>query len=718
MVLPMCFNNDKWKGTACLYLLFRHAGRCRCFPVFSCRTRKVGRFFACVVLAGILFLGGGFGERCFAGEKGRRALLRSMRYASDEILVKYRNAAGPAFSSELKKSKRWRRKVLRMFRNAGIHRVQIPAGMTVSEAIANCQDDPDVAYVEPNYVRHLSDFPNDPGFSDQWGLDNTGQTGGALGADINAVQAWDIQTGQREVVVAVIDTGADLDHEDLHHNIWKNTAEDWHDGNPGHNGVDDDGNGRIDDYYGWDFANEDNMPDDDYGHGSHVCGIIGATGDNGIGVTGVNWDVSIMPLKILDSKGNGTVADEIEAIEYAIENGAQIINASYTGFSYSYMEHEAIKDARNAGVLFVAAAGNKGTSCDQTPAYPSSHGLANIVSVAATDHRDALASFSNYGPLSVDVAAPGKRIMSTYGDNTYRSANGTSMAAPYVSGLAALVWAEDVAENGTFTISYGQVKSRIFNGVEVLSSLSGTILSAGRINAYNSLIPVDPTQIPEAPYGLSAENSAYLFVELTWADDSFSESGFKIFRASAAGGPYDHVGTVRRNGRVFEDTTPRDGSVNYYKVKAFNRHGESDASNIASVTIPLAAPSNLVAVAKNEGWINLHWNDNSAVETGYVIEEKRDEDKGFSTIQTVGPNAVSYSRKGLDPSSSYTYRIRATDKSGFSKYSNEASALAQVLPEAPAPEESGTNSGHLSSAGGGGGGGCFIDTVVAMASWL
>jgi len=264
------------------------------------------------------------------------------------------------------------------------------------------------------------------------------------------------------VVVAVVDSGADLDHEDLSDNIWQNTGEDWVGGSPGNNGVDDDGNGKIDDYYGWDFENDDNDPDDDNDHGTHVSGTIGAVGDNGTGVSGVNWRVSLMVLKILDQNGNGSVLNEIRAIEYAIDNGAQVINASFSGEASSSLEYNAVEDAMDAGILFVAAAGNDGRDIDfpNQAAYPAGYNLANIVTVAATDRNDALASFSNYGATSVDVAAPGVGIYSTKAGDSYQYLQGTSMAAPHVSGLAALIWAEDDS------LTYGQVKNRILDGVD------------------------------------------------------------------------------------------------------------------------------------------------------------------------------------------------------------------------------------------------------------
>ncbi len=423
-------------------------------------------------------------------------------YVPGELLVKYKSSVRAAALGH--SGGRLNAFTLRRFKAVGIHHERIPEDMTVEEALEICEDDPDVEYAEPNYVRQISAMPDDLDFGVLWGLNNTGQTGGLLDADIDAVEAWGdaakLRVGSKDVVVAVLDTGADLDHEDLTNNIWRNTGEDWVNGSPGNDGMDNDNNGKTDDYYGWNFVNSDNNPDDDNGHGTHVSGTIGAEGDNGTGITGVNWTAAIMCLKTFDSSGSGSVADEIEALDYAISNGARVINASYSGSFYSELEYQAIEDARDAGILFVAAAGNGGDDnvgpgWDNDVAgqavYPACYDLDNIISVAATNHNDTLASFSNYGVTSVDVAAPGVNIYSTKAGGDYRFMSGTSMATPHVAGLAVLIWAEDL------NLTYLQVKNRILNGVDVLSSLTGKVLTAGRINANTSInlpdISIDPT---------------------------------------------------------------------------------------------------------------------------------------------------------------------------------------------------------------------------------
>jgi len=400
-------------------------------------------------------------------------------HVAGEVLVQFRHAASEraarAAHSFVGAT------AVQRFKQVKVDRVRVPHGWTVDETVSLYQLDPDVEHAEPNYYRHASATPNDPRFNLQWSLHNVGQTGGAVDADMDGPEAWDQETGNPSVVIAVLDTGMDMDHEDLRGNLWMNDGEDWVNGSPGNNGLDDDGNGKIDDYYGWDFVNEDNNPDDDSdGHGTHVAGIMAADGNNGLGVVGVAWSASIMPLKMLSGGQGGLVSDEIAAIDYAIEKGAQIINASFGGTSFSQLEYNAIKRARDAGILYVAAAGNSGTNNDTNPVYPASHDLDNIISVACTDGNDQLAGTSNYGQNTVDVAAPGCLIYSTSVKNAYQYRSGTSMATAHVSGMVSLICSQDLG------LTYSQVKDRVVNGVDVKSGLNGFVAAAGRINAYNS----------------------------------------------------------------------------------------------------------------------------------------------------------------------------------------------------------------------------------------
>ncbi|HYP54166.1 MAG TPA: S8 family serine peptidase, partial [Pyrinomonadaceae bacterium] len=281
--------------------------------------------------------------------------------------------------------------------------------------------------------------PNDPMLGEQWGLINTGQRNGRDRADIGAIHAWlKKTTGSEDIVVAVLDTGVDYTHTDLMNNIWlrPETVAAYRDKQLG----------TIDDLHGYNAADNNGDPMDDNGHGTHCAGIIGAEGNNGRGIAGVNWRVQIMPLKFLGSGGSGTTKDAIEAINYAIDRkksgvNLRIISASWGSTARSRALEEAIKRAGEEGILFVAAAGNSSVNNDRTPHYPSSYPLPNVLAVAALDRHDALASFSNFGERSVHVAAPGKEILSTWLDDDFREASGTSMATPMVSGVAALVLA-------------------------------------------------------------------------------------------------------------------------------------------------------------------------------------------------------------------------------------------------------------------------------------
>jgi len=336
------------------------------------------------------------------------------RYVPGEVLVKFKYGTSIVAINKLHSAIGANK--IRDIRHLGIHRMRLPKDVKVEEAVRNYRSDPNVEYAEPNYIVKTSAIPNDPGYSLQWGLNNTGQTGGTSGADIHAQAAWDITKGSNNIIIAVVDTGVAYDHPDLSGNIWVNTAE--LNGLPG---VDDDHNGFIDDIYGWDFINNDGHPLDYDQHGTHVAGIIAAKGNNGTGISGVMWSARIMPLRFLGVTGSGDVAKAAEAIEYAADNGARIINASWGGNDYSITLYNAIEYARQKNVLVVAAAGNETMNNDIDAFYPASFNLANIISVAASDRNDSLAYFSNYGAVSVHLAAPGVTIYSSvptfaYGD--------------------------------------------------------------------------------------------------------------------------------------------------------------------------------------------------------------------------------------------------------------------------------------------------------------
>lgn len=340
---------------------------------------------------------------------------------------------------------------------------------------------PSISSYEPDQMVYVDAMPDDPSLSQLWGMNNTGQTGGTTDSDIDAPEAWDITTGSNKIVVAVIDTGVDYTHPDLAANIWTNPGE-----TPG-NGIDDDGNGFVDDVHGYDFVNNDGDPMDDHGHGTHCSGTIGGVGNNATGVVGVNWTTSIMGLKAFDSSGSATSADEIRAVNYATmmktkySVNIRLSSNSWGGSVYDQNLYDAIKAGGDAGILFVAAAGNSSDDNDTTPHYPSSFDLPCIIAVAATDNQDSLANFSCYGATSVDLAAPGVGILSTMPNNAYGLMDGTSMATPHVSGVAALV--SSIYPN----LTVAQLKDAILKGVDPVSSLKGMMVTGGRLNAFGTL---------------------------------------------------------------------------------------------------------------------------------------------------------------------------------------------------------------------------------------
>ncbi len=383
-----------------------------------------------------------------------------------------------------------------------------------------------VKFVEPNYVVSAAQlFPDDPDFTELWGMHNTGQSGGTADADIDAPEGWEIATGSSDVIVGIIDTGIDYTHPDLAANIWTNPGE-----IPG-NGIDDDGNGYIDDVYGWNFFNDDNDPMDDHGHGTHVAGTVGAVGDNALGVTGVAWSVSLAALKFLGADGSGFTSDAVRAVEYATMMGFDITNNSWGGGGFSLALYEAIEAAGAAGQLFVAAAGNDGLDNDTFPQYPSSYDLDNIIAVAATDDEDALAGFSNYGATSVDLAAPGVSIYSTTMGGGYGTMSGTSMASPHVAGAAAVLKSFNPLQTPA------DLKAALLTGVDSLPALTGLMVSGGRLNLNGALgaaippvegvdlVPLTPQFIPDGLFGLTSVQISYSVRNL---GDTATASDFDI----------------------------------------------------------------------------------------------------------------------------------------------------------------------------------------------
>ncbi len=464
----------------------------------------------------------------------RRLLSASPNYAEDRILVRFADGAdlpSHRIASEIVRGA----SVDREFPVVpGLRQIHLPAGLHVESALQAFRNNPHVLYAEPDYQLQVSETPNDPLLEELWGLNNTGQSGGTIDADIDAAEAWQVTTGSGQTVVAVIDTGVDYTHQDLAQNMWRNTQE--LNGQPG---VDDDGNGFVDDVFGYDFVNNDGDPMDDHYHGTHVAGTIGAVGDDGVGIVGVNWNVQIMALKAFGADGSGTNSDAINAINYAVAQGAIISNNSWGGNEpFSQAMYDAIAAAADQGHIFVAGAGNGYFGIfpldnDSYPFYPSSYDLDNIIAVAATDHNDQMAPFSNYGATSVDLAAPGVDILSTKPGNIYEMASGTSMATPHVTGVVALV--RDLHPDW----SYDHVIAHVLDMVDPVEGLQGKMVTGGRLNAANAV--ADPTvgpRIADIPVRAYTPMSS-LMLRFNKAVDASTFSPTDVLFFEGPGGPVD-----------------------------------------------------------------------------------------------------------------------------------------------------------------------------------
>ena len=445
-------------------------------------------------------------------------------------------------------------------------RLRLPEGVSAAEGMALLENDERLAYVSTNELRTVSAEAGDPRRSELWGLDT-----------IQAGKAWEQTTGSRNgPVIAVLDTGLDLTHPDIVANLWTNKGE-----IPG-NGIDDDNNGVIDDVHGYNAVEQTGDPYDDSGHGTHCAGTIGAVGDNAEGVTGVNWQAQIMPVKMMVNN-TGTAADTVRALIYATKNGASITSNSYGG-PYSQAEYEAFAASP---LLHICAAGNEGNDNDVSrfyPAerpigYPATFELPNIISVAATNQKDRLAGFSNYGAKTVDLAAPGVSILSTVPGGGYETKSGTSMATPHVAGVAALI-ATAYPE-----ATPDQIKTRLLSNVDPIPALTGKVVTGGRLNAAKALendvvAPASPTEAK----GEASWNSA----KLTWnpsGDDG--ASGVSSF---------GEVRWTDADGRVMTERlkTPASGSASASAALRLLPSGESrvvdfevrELDNVANASQP------------------------------------------------------------------------------------------------------------------------------------
>ena len=497
------------------------------------------------------------------GKKGP-VRVRQQAMVADHVVVKLRSGArietlvqrfpllDPQVRRRLPASNLW----LLSFKEADMD--------TVPRAIAELRKATDlVQAVQADFIAHISATPNDASYSTLWGLHNTGQSGGTADVDIDAPEAWNIAKGSRSVLVGVIDTGFNYTHPDLAANAWTNANE------IAGNGVDDDGNGYIDDTRGWDFVNDDNDPADDHGHGTHCSGTLGAVGNNGTGVVGVNWLVSIVGLKFLNASGSGTNSDATEAIAYATSIGVALTSNSWGGGGYDALMEAAIEEANAAGILFVAAAGNETNNNDSNPSYPAGFESDNVISVAAITRTGGLASFSNYGATTVDLGAPGQDILSTSLGTSYATLSGTSMATPHVSGACALLKAYRPA------LTHAEIKSMILGNTVPLAALSGKCATGGLLNLNASMDAANDLSVTPA--------------------DVFTAAG-ELGGALVA--PASRVYSVTNRGTVAVDWTGTPSAVWFTLSPA---SGTLAAGQTATITVTLDASVNSFPLGTTSG---------------------------------------------------------------------------------------------------------------------
>jgi len=538
--------------------------------------------------------------------------IQNQEFVPGEFIVKFtKNTEISNPSTDINNEKYQVNYIEKLFRNSentildNIYRLRVTEEVDILSIVKDYASLPDVVYAEPNYIlrpfiiprntqqsvpRFINDMSssvntNDPDFSKQWALDNTGQVGGIPDSDIDALEVWNIEKGDPDVVIAIVDTGIDYNHPDLADNIWINEDE------IPDNGIDDDGNGFVDDVRGWDFAYDDNDPLDDHGHGTHCAGIAAARSNNSIGIAGVCWNCKIMSVKTHYNFGFGYISDIAMGIIYAVDNSADVISMSFGSNKAPNLLKDVVDYAYSKDIVLVAAAGNNGVSDEFYPAA-----FNNVIAVAGTDNNDErmntwdfiIKTVSNYGPW-VDVAAPGEEIYSTMPTyhvflniwgwkKNYDYLSGTSMATPHVAGLAALLLSKYPS------LSLRKVKSLICENVD--RYYSKYYLGTGRINAFKALNEnILPPEVPETPTGLTHGKKGEKYTYTTKTTDPQGDQVYYMWdwgdEVSIWIGPFDSGETISEDHIWIK-------KGNYYiKVKAKNIGGaESDWSDLFAINMP------------------------------------------------------------------------------------------------------------------------------------
>jgi subtilisin family serine protease len=624
---------------------------------------------------------------------GSPAIAAPPDYAEGVVLVGYRENAPEVGRANVRArvGVASRRALSRRDRHS--ERLELAKGSSVEAVVAELMRDPNVRYAHPDYrVKAVLDS-NDPNYTNGslWGMyGDTTSPANAFGSQ--AAEVWaQGYVGSQQVFIGVIDEGIQVTHPDLADNIWTNPHEIAGDG------IDNDGNGYIDDVHGWDFFNNDaTVFDGGTGdaHGTHVAGTIGGRGGNGQGVVGVNWEVGLISAKFLGATG-GFTSDAIAAVDYLtdlkLRHGINIVatSNSWGGGGYSQALQDAINRGGDAGILFIAAAGNDASNTDSVANYPSNYQCTNasrnwdcLVSVASITSTGGLSSFSNYGATTVDIGAPGSSINSTLPVDTYGSYSGTSMATPHVSGAVALCAAVDQ------TLSAQELRNAVINSAAPTASLSGRTRTGGRLDASAMLAACQPAvaAVSGSPSALAGTATGSNAIQLSWTDGVSGESFYEVDRGNSSCTAFSTVATIAAGSTGYTATGLTSATTYCFRVRAVNRFPSTSVySNDAIVTTQAVAgpatPTGLTTSSITATSITVGWSAVTGA-TNYTLQWATSSSGPWTTLAT--QTGRSYRHAGRTSGTTYYYQVRANSSAGSSAYSAPVSATTLVAaPTAP-----------------------------------